>query len=94
MTAWTTQGKPGLVPAWAVAVAVAAFSAGTVITTLVWHSVQPDPFDAWLMRGPPGPDGALPDRRAGRRGHRDRGGRRSGLAITASRHVVGACDRH
>jgi membrane-associated phospholipid phosphatase len=43
--------KPGLAPTWAVAVAVAAFSAGTVITTLVWHSVQPDPFDAWVMRG-------------------------------------------
>jgi membrane-associated phospholipid phosphatase len=43
--------KPGLVPPWAVAVALAAFSAGVVITTLVWHSVQPDPFDAWVMRG-------------------------------------------
>jgi membrane-associated phospholipid phosphatase len=43
--------KPGLAPTWTVAVAVAAFSAGAVITTLVWHSVRPDPFDAWVMRG-------------------------------------------
>jgi len=45
------DSKPGLVPPWAVALAVAAFSAGTVITTLVWHSVRPDPFDVWVMRG-------------------------------------------
>jgi membrane-associated phospholipid phosphatase len=45
------DSKPGLAPPWAVAVAVAAFSAGTAITALVWHSGQPDPFDAWVMRG-------------------------------------------
>jgi membrane-associated phospholipid phosphatase len=43
--------KPGLAPPWAVAVAVAAFSAGTAITALVWHTAQPDLFDAWVMRG-------------------------------------------
>jgi undecaprenyl-diphosphatase len=43
--------KPRLVPPWALAVAVAAFSAAIVITILVWHSMQPDPFDAWVMRG-------------------------------------------
>jgi membrane-associated phospholipid phosphatase len=43
--------KLGLAPPWAVAVAVAAFSAGAVITALVWHSGRPDPLDAWVMRG-------------------------------------------
>jgi membrane-associated phospholipid phosphatase len=43
--------KPGLAPPWALAAAVAAFAAGTAITILVWHSVQPNPFDAWVMRG-------------------------------------------
>lgn len=45
------DSKSGLAPPWAVAVAVAAFSAGTAITALIWHSGQPDAFDAWVMRG-------------------------------------------
>jgi len=35
-----------------------------VITILVWHSVRPDPFDAWVMRGQEA--GAAYARRSGR----------------------------
>ena len=43
--------KPGLAPPWAVVVAAVALLAGTVFAALVWHTGQPDPFDAWVMRG-------------------------------------------
>jgi membrane-associated phospholipid phosphatase len=38
-----------LAPPWAPAVAVAVLALGTLLTAMVWHASQLNPFDAWVL---------------------------------------------
>ena len=38
-----------LAPPWAPAVAVAVLALGSVLTAIVWHATQLNPFDAWVL---------------------------------------------
>ncbi|HJW62155.1 MAG TPA: hypothetical protein VJ849_01555, partial [Actinomycetes bacterium] len=38
-----------LAPPWAPAVAVAVLALGSLLTAMVWHASQLNPFDAWVL---------------------------------------------